>query len=533
MVMPEFACISDYVTWYAEKTPFAEAYVFNGNRVTYAQLEQRVERLACACIAAGVAKGDRVAVLATTSPDFLVSFLAVARIGAIWVGLNAKYKRDELLYVVNDCKPKILLTRTRIGERQYDEDIKHILSEVSGIEKVVLLDDAKSLSGAVSYIEFLQSGEDILHSHVQALSSGGGDKEPCLIVYTSGSTGKPKGALLHHQGIIRFCLEQNRVWHVSPHRVINFLPINHVGCVVDLSLPAVLAGGTQFLCEKFDPVEMLELVEREKVTLWASVPSTFIMQLGVPDFDQYDLSSVQLIAWGGAAMPEEAVRRLVEVCPRMSTNYAMTETLVTTVVDPTANVEALTKTVGHPFPGVEIRIIDGKGSDVDKGEPGELLVRSVYNMIGYWNRPEATQEAFLGDGWFRTGDVLVENREGSFSVVGRLKEMYKSGGYNVYPKEIEEVIEAFPGVVEAAVIAVPDPKWQEVGIAYVIQQQNSDRDEEGLRSFCGERLANYKMPKKFIFLPEMPLLPIGKVDKVALKKMALLESGATKVDPGK
>ncbi|MFC7047541.1 class I adenylate-forming enzyme family protein [Emcibacter nanhaiensis] len=526
--MPEFACISDYVTWYAEKTPSAEACVFNGSRVTYAQLELQVERLACAYIAAGVSKGDRVAVLATTSPDFLVSFLAVARIGAIWVGLNAKYKRDELLYVVSDCKPKILLARTRIGERQYDEDIKHILSEVSGIEKVVLLDDANALSGAVSYRDFLHSGENILHTHVKAPSSGGGDKKPCLIVYTSGSTGKPKGALLHQQGIIRFCLEQNRIWYVNPHRVINFLPINHVGCVVDLSLPAVLAGGTQILCEKFDPVKMLELVEREKVTLWASVPSTFIMQLGLPDFDKYDLASVQLIAWGGAAMPEETVRRLVEVCPRMSTNYAMTETLVTTVVEPTDNVEALTRTVGHPFPGVELRLVDDRGNDVDKGEPGELLVRSVYNMLGYWNRPEASKEAFLGDGWFRTGDVLAENRDGSFSVVGRLKEMYKSGGYNVYPKEVEAAIETCPGIVEAAVVSVPDPKWQEVGIAYVTLRQSCDWNEEGLRSFCSERLANYKMPKKFLCLPEMPLLPIGKVDKVALKKMAVLEYGATK-----
>lgn len=224
-------------------------------------------------------------------------------------------------------------------------------------------------------------------------------------------------------------------------------------------------------------------------------------------------------------MPEGAVRRLLEVCPRMSSNYAMTETLVTTVIDPTDDAGALSRTVGRPFDGVDIRLVNDLGEDVELGTAGELLARSDYNMLGYWRRHEATQDAFSGDGWFHTGDLLVENEDGSYSVVGRLKDMYKSGGYNVYPEEIEKIIESYPDILEAAVVAVSDPRWQEVGIAYVTLQRDCVLDQDRLWAYCSKRLANYKIPKKFSIILEMPFLPIGKVDKGVLRKNAAREFG--------
>lgn len=218
-------------------------------------------------------------------------------------------------------------------------------------------------------------------------------------------------------------------------------------------------------------------------------------------------------------MPRELITRLLDFDRPLGTNYGLTESgSAVTVIPPARDVDLLEKTVGWPFPGAEVRLVDKAGAPVADGEAGEIQSRSIYNMLGYWRRPEASAETISADGWLATGDLARRNPDGSYSIVGRVKEMYKSGGYNVYPREVEQVIESHPAVDMAAVVSAPDPVWQEVGVAYVLP--GGELSTEELRAWCRERLANYKLPKLFVVVEELPLLPIGKVDKVTLTQRA-------------
>ncbi len=502
--------ISDYVTRHAMRDPNAVALVFGERRISYRELTQQVDRLASALLSAGVRKGDRVAMLSTPHPDFVVSVLAASSIGAIWLGLNPRYRLPELQHCVLDSRPKLLLARQSLLGRSYESEINALRASCESLEQVVLFDDPAT---------FLDGGNSVTAQQLDRARSDVAAQDPCLLVYTSGSTGAPKGALLHHAGMIDFATVCNSLWPLAPHRVINYFPINHIGSIVDCMMPCLAAGGTQVMLEEFDPVVCLELMERERVTLWGSVPSVFQMQLALPDFARFDLSSVQLIAWGGAPMPRETIERLSAVCRNLATNYGMTETSsAITIVEPTSDLDILANTVGRPRSDIEVRLVDPHGQSVRDGEPGEIQVRSRCNFLGYWQQLDATAAAFTADGFFRTGDLGERRSDGRIRLIGRLREMYKSGGYNVYPREVEAVIEAHPGVATAAVVSVPDPLWQEVGVAYVVPRDSITTQQ--IEQHCRERLANYKLPKHIVLTADLPLLPIGKVDKRALRALA-------------
>lgn len=518
MRQPSEVCrLDEFISYWALQSPDACACTLGDIRLSYAELQQRVDQIAKALLASGVCKGGRVAVLSPPNLDFLVCFLATASIGGIWLGLNPRYQIEELSYVMQDSAPLILLTRTHIEGRDFRKEIIS-LQKTPGLATIVALDDGAPLADVMSRTNFERLADHISDAALLEARDAVDGFDPCLIVYTSGSTGRPKGALLHHHGIARFSTAQNALWSVSPAIALNYFPINHVACVCDISMPILAEGGTIVFMEQFDPALSLELIESEGVTFWASVPSTFQMQIGLPNFASYDLSSVQLIAWGGAAAPEPLIRRLLTICPNLATNYAMTETMVITALPPTSDIEDLSGCVGSAFPGVEIKLIQSDGTESLLGHPGEICVRSDYNLAGYWQRPDSTAEAMSEDGFFKTGDLAVQHKNGNYRIVGRIKEMYKSGGYNVYPREIEMVLESHPDVAMAAVVSKPDPLWQEVGIAYLVT--NGDLDPNTLAEYCRTRLANYKIPKKFIIETSLPLLPVGKIDKVELMRRA-------------
>lgn len=518
---PAFPRISDFVGHYAELTPDIDAMVLEGQRITYRQFHERVEALARALLCAGIKKGDRVATLCTPSPDYFICFLATASIGGIWVGLNPRYQLNELTYVADDSQPVMLLARSEIEGRDYTPELEALANSTSSIRQTVVLDEQSGRlpEGGIGLEAFLAQSASVSDADLTSARYACGGRDACMIVYTSGSTGRPKGALLHHQGIVEFSLEQNRVWPVIPLRTLNYFPVNHIGCVVDVSSPTLVAGGTIVFLENFSPSKSLQLMEQEKITLWASVPSVFQLQYADASFAEADLSAVKLIVWEGAAMPADMLDRLLQHGAPLATNYGMTESCgAMTIVPPTHDRKVLSGTVGWPMPGVQVRLADGDNVIAETGVTGEIQARSAYNMLGYWNRPEATAETLNTEGWLATGDLGQRNPDGTYTIVGRSKEMYKSGGYNVYPREVENVIESHPQVDIAAVIGISDPVWQEVGIAYVLV--NDDFTVEALEAHCRKNLANYKIPKRFFLVRELPLLPIGKVDKVALRKRA-------------
>ncbi len=513
--------INDYVAYYAQRQPDVEAMVLDDRRVTYAELCQQVDEMARALLAAGVARGDRVATLATPHPDFWTIFLATASIGAIWVGLNPRYQLDEYRYVVGDCEPVLLLTRTQIGDRTFAADIAALRAASKSLRQVIVLGGDPPLADSLPLATFLASGQAVDDAVLARRRTEIDSSDPALIVYTSGSTGRPKGALLPHRGLVRCCRNQMRYWRADPVRVLNFLPINHIGCVGDISSWALVAGGCIVFLEKFDAARSMEITSNERCTVWGGVPTTILMCLALPHFDRYDLSSLQLILWSGAAAPVDLVRRLRTIVPSLSNSYGLTETVGSvTFAGPCDDVELLSESVGFPVPDYEFRIADGRGNPVARGDAGEIWVRGDFIMRGYWRRPAETAETIDGDGWLHTGDLAIERADGSIRLVGRLKEMFKSGGYNVYPREIEQVLESCPGVAMAAVVGVPDQVFGEVGHAFILRDAGATVLPTDLEAACRARLANYKIPKRFVIEDELPTLPIGKLDKRQLRESA-------------
>ena len=515
--------LAEYVGYYSQLKPEAEAVVFGSHRITYSQLRKDVDRYAQALLACGFKKGDRVAMLCTPRPEFWTVFLAATHIGLTWVGLNPGYRRDELRHIVSDCQPKMIFSLAQIEGREYSDDLSALMAEFPSVEELVAIDGA--ISGAAPLGDFLSRSEDITDSYYRSASLSVNIQDAALLVYTSGTTGKPKGALISNLGLTRGATMQATHFTVkNPQVVVNF-PINHVACVADTCATTLVKGGKIVFQERFEPGTTLQAIQNEKCTLMAGVPTMLQMMLDQPGFNQYDLSSVECIVWGGAAMPKDGIARLRKICPRLLSVYGLTESSANIVFNNEGDsLDALAESIGKPDTSVECRIVDDAGNLCTQGSTGELQFRADFFFLGYWNQPEASNDAFSEDGWLKTGDIGFLRDDGNLELVGRKSEMFKSGGENVYPREIEIILESLPEVAMAAVIGMPDDVFQEVGHAFVILEPGQQITADELRTLCKKRLANYKVPKKFEVRPSLPVLPVGKIDKQTLKQEALAKN---------
>ncbi len=516
--IPQLGRISDYVAYHAARDGARLCMAQDDRRWTYARLGAEVDAFARALLASGVAKGDRVAMLATPRPEAFLGFLAAASIGAIFLGLNPKFPPGELGYFVEDSGSRLLLGFASDAEGEHADVLRALGAAHACVERVVVLGDGE---GCTSWDGWLAQGGSVGADRLAAARAAVGPRDPCLLVYTSGTTGRPKGALLPHGGLVFCSVVQAGRWPASPLSGICNLPVNHIGFMGDMSSYALVAGGTMHHMERFDPHGMLELIERERLTIWGQVPTMFALALAQPDFARFDLTSLQWIIWGGARAPREMIEALRRTSPGVvvATSFGMTETTGSvTYTQPDDDLDTLSETVGRPDPHFEVRIARPDGAPVAPGEEGEIQVRGEHIMLGYWRRPEATAAAIDADGWLHTGDVALLRPDGNFALRGRMSEMYKSGGENVYPREVEQVLEAHGAVALAAVLGVRDPLYGEVGHAYVIRRPGSDPTEDELRAFCRERLVNFKVPKRIVVADALPMLPIGKIDKVALRR---------------
>ncbi|HTO83526.1 MAG TPA: class I adenylate-forming enzyme family protein [Methylomirabilota bacterium] len=512
--------ISDYPDYWAARRPGHEAMVLHDLRLTYADLAAAVDRCARAMFAAGVRRGDRVAVLCTPRPEGLICFLAAARLGAMFSGLNLRFKRDELAYVVGDSAPRLLIGLPRFEERDYRDDLRALAEGHPSIERVVTFFEAvPGLSQA--YDEFLGGGAAVdADAYARALGEVGPD-DPVLLIYTSGSSGRPKGAMLSHRGLSHCHRNQCDHWWAEPLRILDNLTLSNVFGVGDLFCCCLVGGGTTVFMERFDARGVLATIEREKVTVWGQVATMLQLALAHPDFATFELSSLQLIFWAGAPAPRDLILKLQAICPNLSTNYGLTETVSgVTYAKAGSSLEVLAETAGAPDPHYELRIVAPDGRVLGDGEEGEIQVRGLCQMVGYYNRPEATAQMIDGEGWLHSGDIGIRRPDGNYRIVGRLSDMYKSGGFNVYPREIEILLESHPDIAMAAVVGVRDGLYGEVGWAYLMPESGAVLNEAELTAWCRARLANFKVPKRFIVRDQLPMLAVGKVDKAALKRAA-------------
>lgn len=518
--LPDLPRINDYIAWYAAHTPSADAAWFDGELLSYARLEQRVDELARALCALGLQRGERVAVLSTPRTDFLVAWLAVMRAGCVYLGLNPRYTYRELAYVMGDAKPAAILALASFEQTDFAPVVSRLRDELACVRHVFRLDAGDAAGVLESRDALLAKARQLDDASFQQRIAGTGRRDPAVIVYTSGSTGAPKGAVIPHESLVYGPRTTSVAIGLAEPRTVCALPTNHIGCLADLCTGIIVAGGLIVFMDRFDAGGLLALVERFKLKSVQHTPTVLQLLVQHPDWHARDLSSLRLAGWGGAVLPIDALRAFRQRGLKLMLSYGQTESISNICwADETFSDEDLTTTIGRPDPEQTVKIVDENLNEVPDGQPGEILARHHAQMLGYFNRPEATAAAFTPDGFLRTGDVAIRRPDGVLKIVGRRSDMYKSGGYNVYPREIELCLEDHPGIAIAAVIGVPDPVYSEIGVAYLVAKPGVPRpQEDDLRAWCRERLANYKIPKRFQVRDELPLLPIGKVDKQALKR---------------
>jgi acyl-CoA synthetase (AMP-forming)/AMP-acid ligase II len=518
--MPLLRRISDYPACHARRLPDREAAVLGERRLTYRMLDQEVERCARALLATGIGRGDRVAMLSTPRPEFLIVFLASLRIGAIWVGLNPVHRIDEYQYRIADCRPRLLFGFASLRGRDNRDLLGQMMSGPAAPEHLVLFDEAGSIG--MPYASFAALGDSVGEERLAAAIDAVQLDDVAMIVHTSGSTGQSKGAMITHRNLAHCAAVQLDLFPIDPLRVLCNLPVDHTVCSCDVVAYALTAGGTILFQERFDPEAALAAIAGERVSCLLQIPTMLQKILAVPGRDRFDLSGLQAVFFLGSPMPRTAIADLMSLGAAVITGWGLTE--ATSSVTFTAHgdgIDILAESVGRPAPSFELRIVDPDGRPVPVDEVGEVLVRGACVMAGYFNRPEATSAVIDAEGWLHSGDLGRFDAGGRLRLAGRIKEMIKSGGYSLYPREIEAALETHPAVALAAVVAVPDPLYHEVGQAFLLRRGDRALTEAEILAFCRPLLAGYKIPKRFIIRDELPTLANGKLDKVALRKEAL------------
>jgi acyl-CoA synthetase (AMP-forming)/AMP-acid ligase II len=504
----------------AREFPQREAASDGRESIDYEGLARCVARCAEALAAAGLRPGDRVAYLGMPGVQFWTSLLAVLRAGGIWLGLNPLQTERELTHVLGDARPSRILIGA--GSDEMSRQALRLAAAQAGLRGPE--DLAPGAAGLLQGLLLRGTSPAGIDDPGSAKMAGQG---ACLIVYTSGSSGRPKGALIAHQGLVENGWWLARRMDFEPCRALANLPINHIGCVGDVCATTLISGGTLVFMDRFDPLQAVELLRRQRITWLAQVPAQFQLMVARGGLTQVDLAELRHLTWGGAAMPRGLIEQFAQWVPDLFNSYGLTECTGTITVSPHgASMDELADTVGQPVEPGLLRIADDDRL-LPVGQQGEVQVFGRHLFCGYINQPQATAEAFTVDGWLRTRDLGMLDENGNVRLLGRTHDMFKSGGYNVYPREVESVIEAMPGVELCAVLGVPDELWGEVGIAFV-QSRDDAVTQESLQGHCAGLLARYKIPKRFELRNSLPLLAVGKIDKQALRaqEMAALARGS-------
>ena len=521
-----------YVEKWAKEKPDAEAMVFGDERLTWAMFKERMDGAAKAFLEAGVAKGDRVALLSMARNEFPITYMAANKIGAVWLGLSPKFTLDELRFLIGDSRPKVLIALNQYLDQDLIPVVETLAAEFDFLKKVLVI--GGSAQGADNYHEFVNRQRPDLDEALQLRASQASPDDEALLLYTSGSTGKPKGVVHTHQSIISNIGVQIVKFHWAGEqsmRALCHFPINHVAADTEIGFGSIMAGATIVFMDKFDPAATLAMIQNEKITAFGQVPVMFLMEFKEPSFGTTDLSSISRFIWAGASAPKIMLDVLSAIAApsgaMLLTGYGSTETCgFITYSHQDDDLETLMNTAGKIAEGFELKIVDERRNELPDGQIGEIAVRGPFLMKGYYNNSAATAEVLDSEGWYYTSDLAFKDERGYIHIAGRSSEMYKSGGENVYPREIEDLIESHPAVLFAAVIGVPDELYQEVGWAFVMLMPGQTVTEEELKALCQEKLVNFKVPKRFLIRPLLPLLASGKVNKMTLKEEvpALLKS---------
>jgi len=472
--------LGEIVRRHARWRPERTAYIIGPHRVTYRQLNALANRLAHLLTGLGIVRGERVATLAGTRLEYPAIYFAVAKLGAVHVPLNVRWKPDELRYGLVQSEARVLLVA-----REFEDVARSLRPDLPALRHVVTLDDAEVLLARAADTE-PQTAVD--------------ERDPHVMLYTSGTTGDPKGALLSHRSYVLQAAQTSGATGLGEDEVgLCMFPMFHMGGWA-MPLGYWANGGCVVLMERADPGEILRLVARERVTYLYLIPTLYRALLELPEFDASDLSSLRALGSGTSVMTEAQVREIVERFrnPNLFVQYGQTEAGPVATLRP-RDVLRKPTSVGRPALNVDVQLLGAAGP----GDVGEITCRSEFNMLGYWRMPEATAET-LRDGWVHTGDLGTFDDEGFLHIAGRVREMIKTGGESVYPAEVERCLLEHPAIAEAAVFGVPDAHWGEAVVAAVVPRAGAALDEATVVAHVRGRLAGYKKPRHVLLLDALP-----------------------------
>ncbi len=535
--------LPDMLSEAAEKYPHQTACVFMGARLNYAQLEQQVDKLAAGLHSLGIGRGDRVAIMMPNCPQTIIAYYAALSLGAVTVMTNPLYVERELLHQWEDAGVEIVISLDmfwpQIEALRQKLPLNHVI--LSGIQDYMPL--VKKL---LAPIELRRRGKwvtvnysDTVHSFKKLINSQAGPpprtelkpEDLACLQYTGGTTGLPKGAMLSHRNLLA-SLAQIRTFLLYEHQqaediALAIMPFFHVYGMNGLMNMAIYLASTLVLIPQPEIKAIVEAIVAERPTFFTGVPALFVALNNYRTIDQVDLTSIKAVFSGAAPLPVDVMEQFeARTGARIAEAYGMTEASSVTHVNPLKGPRKV-GSIGVPIIGTEARIVDIEDplQEMAVGEPGELLVKGPQVMQGYWNAPEETAKALV-DGWLRTGDIARMDEEGYFYIVDRKKDMILSAGYNVYPREVEEVLYQHPKVLEAAVIGIPDGVRGERIVAYLTLKPGEQATAAEIRTFCRERLAPYKQPRTVLFRDDLPKSLAGKVLRRQLREEVLAEMGS-------
>jgi fatty-acyl-CoA synthase len=518
--------IGDNLARTAAAHPDADALVscHQGLRWTYAELDERVDRAAAALIAAGLGAGDRLGIWSPNRAEWTLLQYATARVGIIQVSVNPAYRTSELEYALHQSGCRMLVAAPSFKTSDYAAMTAEVRPELPELERAIFFDTPE-------WDELLEGASAISTDEVRARAAEVAFDDPVNIQYTSGTTGFPKGATLSHHNILNngyFVAEYIRL--TGEDRLCIPVPFYHCFGQVMGNLGCTSHGACMVIPEaSFEPAATLRAVQDERCTALYGVPTMFIAELGLSDFDAYDLNSLRTGIMAGSPCPVEVMRQVIDRMHMedVTIAYGMTETSpVSTQTGADDPLERRVATVGRVHPHVEVKVVEpGSSRALPRGETGELCTRGYSVMLGYWNDPERTAEAIDAGRWMHTGDLATIDDEGYLNIVGRIKDMIIRGGENLYPREVEEFLYTHPAIADVQVIGVPDERYGEELMAWIIPHEGQSLDEDGVRAFCEGKIARHKVPRYVKLVDAFPMTVTGKVQKFKMRETAIAELG--------
>ncbi|MFF4700761.1 FadD3 family acyl-CoA ligase [Streptomyces chattanoogensis] len=526
----EYGSIPRLVRAAAERYGSQEAVVEGRTRISYAELGERVTRAAAACIASGVAPGDRVAVWAPNTLDWIVSALGAVTAGAVLVPVNTRFKGAETAYVLRRTRARLLfVTGTFLGT-SYVASLRRAAEEGTGpgplpglphLERIVVLSD-DAPADFTTWKDFLAAGASVPAAAVATRADAIRSDAPSDIVFTSGTTGHPKGAVITHAQTLRaYAVWSDLTGLRQGDRYLIVNPFFHTFGYKAGIIACLLRGATMIPQPVFGVETALANIAAERISVLPGPPTLHQQILDHPARALHDLSALRLVVTGAAVVPLELVERLRSELKisTVLTAYGLSESSgIVTMCRRGDPPDVIAATSGRAIPGTEVRVVDAAGRPAAPGDPGEVLVRGYHIMSGYFEDPAGTARALTPDGWLRTGDVGILDADGNLRITDRIKDMFIVGGFNAYPAEIEQLLGRHPDIADVAVIGIPDPRLGEVGKAYAVRRPGSSLTADDLIAWSRREMANYKVPREVEFVRELPRNASGKVVKRRLRE---------------